>query len=159
MFTALSYLASRLDISYFWPTRADIKEFGSSMSPVLAGGVSYLSQTRPILLFQAEFVLYLKGRSCTVEQPANPEQCLAFSETDQEGAESLRVVLLHHHSPLGQGSSWVWIHTAPFAFTVMSKEKGCVWVSAFDFTRTTFSLIISLKRVILFCFSGMLAPI
>lgn len=80
------------------------------MSLVLTGGVSYLSQTRHILLFQAEFVLYLIGTSCTVEQTANTKQRLAFREADQEGVKSIRVVLLHWHSYVGQGSSCFLIH-------------------------------------------------
>lgn len=44
----------------------------------LMGGVSYLSQTRQVLLFQAEFVLYLTGTSCTVEQTASTEQLFSI---------------------------------------------------------------------------------
>lgn len=65
------------------------------MSLVSTGGVSYLAQTRHIQLLRAEFVLYLTGTSCTAEQAANTEQRVACRETDQEGAESTRVVLLY----------------------------------------------------------------
>lgn len=65
------------------------------MPMVSMGGVSYLSQTRHIQLLQAEFVLYLTGTRCTAEQTANTKQRVACRETDQEGVESVRVVLLY----------------------------------------------------------------
>lgn len=101
------------DIPNFWPAQTDIKEFGPSMSLVLMGGISFLSQIRPILPFQAEFVPCLIGISCTIEQTANTEHCLVFRETDQEGLESITFVFLPWHSYVGQGSSCFLIHIVP----------------------------------------------
>lgn len=45
------------------------------------------------MLFQAEFLLHLIGTGCTTEWAANTEQGLTFGEADQEGVESVGVML------------------------------------------------------------------
>lgn len=91
----------------------------------MMGGASYLPLARHLLLFQAEFILYLIGTSCTVERMANTEQCLEFRKHVPGGCRVHQLCFIPTQL-FWSGKQLFSDSHSSFAFPEMSKGVGCL---------------------------------